>query len=588
MRRLPPTPGTLLCMSSFTLAACLGAASVQAAEPATACPGDNAGLSLPPGFCATVFAAGLGHTRHLAVAPDGSVYVNTWSGRYYHNAKPHDGGFVVALKDTTGAGKADKIERFGMTPENGGHGGTGIFLYGGKVFVEEADKIQSYTLGPGMLVPADKAVTVVSGMPLGGDHPMHPFIIDKTGEMYVDMGSATNACQEANRQPRSPGYQPCRELDSRGGTWLFDAKKTGQTFSVSARYATGIRNGEGFAFDSAGRLFVTQHGRDQLWENWPALYKQQQGAELPAEEVVALKKGGDYGWPECYYDQFQGKLVLAPEYGGDGGHKVGVCAGKTAPAAAFPGHWAPNDLMIYEGAMLPKAYKDAAFIAFHGSWNRAPAPQGGYNVVVQPMADGKPSGDWNVFADGFAGPSKQPGGAKHRPTGLAVGPHGEIYISDDVGGTIYRVTYQGSPDAPVASVPDSDTAQSASADAVPPEGIHPDAGKDAEALPTPPGASKQEVALGDRIFHGQKDNGTCMGCHGANGEGGSQGPTLTASKWLWSDGSLGGIEKTIAMGVPHPKQYNEPMPAKGGAELSATDTRAATAYVWAISHRGTR
>ena len=588
MRRLLPTASMLLRASSVTLAVCLVGGGAWAAEPAKACHGDNAGLSLPPGFCATIFADGLGHTRHLAVLPDGTVYANTWSGRYYHNAKPHDGGFIVALKDTTGSGKADKIERFGMTPGDGGHGGTGIALHDGKVYLEEADTIQSYALASGALAPTAKAVTVVSGLPLGGDHPMHPFIINRTGEMYVDVGSATNACQRANRQPNSPGYQPCRELETRAGTWLFDANKTGQVFSPSSRYATGIRNGEGFAHDAAGRLFVTQHGRDQLWENWPALYKQPQGAELPAEELVQLKRGGDYGWPECYYDQFQSKLVLAPEYGGDGGHKIGGCAEKTAPVAAFPGHWAPNDLMIYEGSMLPKAYKDAAFIAFHGSWNRAPAPQGGYNVVVQPMAGGKPHGKWMVFADGFAGPSKQPGRARHRPTGLAVGPQGAIYIADDVGGTIYRITYQGSPDAPVAAAPGSDTADSASANAVPPEGIHPDAGKEAEALPVPPGASRQEVALGDQIFHGQKDNGTCTGCHGTNGEGGSQGPNLTDAKWLWSDGSLTGIEKTIAMGVAHPKQYNEPMPAKGGAALSSADTKAVAAYVWAISHPAAR
>ena len=84
-------------------------------------------------------------------------------------------------------------------------------------------------------------------------------------------------------------------------------------------------------------MFVTQHGRDQLHTNWPDLYKPDQEATLPAEEVLLLKQGGDYGWPECYYDSFAQKLVLAPEYGGDGGKTLGVCANKLAPAAAFPG-----------------------------------------------------------------------------------------------------------------------------------------------------------------------------------------------------------------------------------------------------------
>ena len=550
-----------------------------------ACPGDNAGLTLPPGFCATVFADGIGHARHLAVSSDGTVYVNTWSGRYYHNAKPHDGGFLVALKDTKGTGKADMIERFGATPDNGGHGGTGIALYDGKVYAEEADRIDAYALAPGELAPKTKAVTVVSGMPLGGDHPMHPFIIDGKGDMFVDMGSATNACQEANRQPRSPGLTPCHELETRGGTWRFDARKTGQQFSPAQRFATGIRNGEGFGFDSAGRLFATQHGRDQLWANWPALYQMKQSVDLPAEEIVLLKQGGDYGWPECYYDQSQGKLVLAPEYGGDGGKKTGVCADKTGPVAAFPAHWAPNDLAVYEGGMLPAAYKDALFVAFHGSWNRAPAPQGGYNVVVQPMRDGKASGPWVTFADGFAGSVKEPGAAKHRPSGLAVGPDGAIYVADDIGGTIYKITYRGDATAGVSGAPATPSQSNGLADALPPEGMHPDAGREAAGLPTPAGASKADIVLGSRIFHGEEKQGTCTGCHGMNGQGGAQGPNLTDTAWLWSDGSLDGIANTITAGVPHPKQYNEAMPPMGGAELSPADVKAVAAYVWAISHK---
>jgi glucose/arabinose dehydrogenase len=155
-----------------------------------------------------------------------------------------------------------------------------------------------------------------------------------------------------------------------------------------------LRLGSGTArgFDSAGRIFATQHGRDQLAENWPRLYKPQQGANEPAEELVELKRRADYGWPECYFDDVQQKLVLAPEYGGDGGKAVGPCSQKQGPVAVFPAHWAPNDLLLYYGQQFPAAYRGGAFIAFHGSWNRAPFPQGGYNVVFQPLADGKSSG----------------------------------------------------------------------------------------------------------------------------------------------------------------------------------------------------
>ena len=102
-------------------------------------------------------------------------------------------------------------------------------------------------------------------------------------------------------------------------------------------------------------------------------YSARQGQDLPAEELVELRQGVDYGWPECYFDNAQKKLVLGPEHGGDGGKKIGVCAERQELVASFPAHWAPNDMKIYHGKTFPKAR--GAFIAFQG--NRAPGPQGG-------------------------------------------------------------------------------------------------------------------------------------------------------------------------------------------------------------------
>ena len=343
------------------------------------------------------------------VAPSGVVYVNTWSGIYYNSDPIPPGGFLVALKDTQNTGKADVVKRFGESKAEGAAGGTGIALYQGAIYAEVNDRIMRYALATNEIVPSGKGEIVVSGLPITGDHPMHPFIIDAKGNLFVDLGTATNACEEKNRVPNSPGRQPCTEKETRGGTWRYDANKTNQKFSAAERYASGIRNGEGFAIDADGRLFVTQHGRDQLAEDWQQFYKGQIGSNLPAEEIVRLEQGHDYGWPECYFDGFQKKLVLAPEYGGDGGKKVGVCATRTPPVAFFPAHWAPNDLLIASNLALPAVYRDGAFVAFHGSWNRAPAPQEGYNVVFQPMKDGKAAGKFIVFADGFAGPIKEPG-----------------------------------------------------------------------------------------------------------------------------------------------------------------------------------
>lgn len=563
----------------------LGKQPPKAAPAAEACTNDS-GLSLPAGFCATIFADDIGHARHMVVGADNVLYVNTWSGRYYGNKTPHAGGFLVALRDTNGSGKADVQERFGGTEQSGDHGGLGIALYKGAIYAETNDKIVRYAMSNGSIVPKGEAETVVAGLPLGGDHPMHPFTIDKEGNLFVDVATATNSCQMKNRTLHSPGIEPCRELETRGGVWRFDANKTDQKFSPAERYATGIRNAEGYAFDAEGRLFVTQHGRDQLHANWPEFYKPEEEATLPSEEVMLLKEGGDYGWPECYYDPFVQKLVLAPEYGGNG-KKVGVCAEKLEPAAAFPAHWAPNDLAHYDKEQFPARYRNGLFVAFHGSWDRAPYEQAGYDVVFQPMNGTHAAGNCEIFAYGFAGTKETPGGAAHRPSGLAVGPDGALYVSDDVRGTIYRITYGGGPfdESSLRACP-SATAEPVKAGeaARPPEGTHPNAGAEAN-LRVPEGATRALVAEGERIYRGQVGGAACTGCHGMNGEGSPLGPALNGKKWLWSDGSLTGIAKTITEGVSQPKEYRSPMPAKGGAQLTEEQVKAVAAYVWSLSHR---
>jgi len=418
------------------LVAVVAILSQAATNPPAAPPACSAGtgITLPPGFCATIFADNLGNARHLAVAPNGTVYVNTLGG------PSSASGFLVALRDTKGQGRADVVQRFGAGAPGGG---TGIAFYKGAIFAEMRDRILRYSLPAGAILPKGAPQVVVSGLPLGGDHPMHPFVISAQGTLYVDVASATNSCQLKNRVANSPGDKPCDELLTRAGIWRYDANKTGQRFSTAERFVKGLRNAEGLTFDSTGRLYATQHGRDQLYENWPSLYKPAQGQNLPGEEIVILRLGADYGWPECYFDLIQKKLVLAPEYGGDGGKLVSICAQMQAPLLSFPAHWAPNDMVIYNATQFPQSYRGGAFIAFHGSWNRAPGPQGGYFVAFLPLANGKVAGPAFGFADGFAGAVKEPGKAAFRPSGLAVGPDGALYISDDVHGRIWRVVYKG-------------------------------------------------------------------------------------------------------------------------------------------------
>jgi glucose/arabinose dehydrogenase len=545
-------------------------APVVAAPPT--CPGNNGGLTLAPGFCATIFADNLGHARHLAISPEGVVYVNTWSGMYYGFDKPPDGGFLLALQDKDGDGKAEVVERFGDGVPEKATGGTGIALYNGALYAEQNDYLLRFPLTAGNPVPQGKPEKVLTGLPQSGDHPMHPFVIDANGVITINSGSESNTCEKPARALGAKGQTPCPELPTRAGLWRYDANKTGQKFSPKERYITGLRNSGGQAYDAAGNLYAVQHGRDQLPEGFPKLYTMEAGHELPAEVLVQVKEGADYGWPTCYYDKGLGSLVLAPEYGGDG-KTVGACAEKSPPAAAFPAHWAPNDVAFYNGTQFPAEWRGGAFVAFHGSWNRAPGPQGGYAVVFQPFADGKAAGEYVVFADGFAGAEKAPGRAAHRPSGLAVGPDGALYVSDDVKGRIWRITHlgEGAPTAVAAAPVPTPVAVAntiALADLKPPEG-----------------KSIEDLALGERIFRGQAAGGNCTGCHGSDGGGTQIGANLTDATWLWSDGSVAGIKETVTKGVATAKQAIGAMPPLGAAPLTPADVDAVSAYVWAISHR---
>src|SRR5580693_6092264 len=159
-------------------------AETFAHKATTSCSGGGGGLTLPAGFCATIFADNIGHARQLVVAPNGVVYINTWSGRYYHNDVVPPTGFLVALKDSKGTGVADIQQRFGETLASGGHGGTGIALYDGFLYAESNDRIVRYALSADSLQPRGAAEVIVSGLPLSGDHPMHPFMIDRDGKLY--------------------------------------------------------------------------------------------------------------------------------------------------------------------------------------------------------------------------------------------------------------------------------------------------------------------------------------------------------------------------------------------------------------------
>lgn len=449
-RILPCAPALAIVIasacSSGEKSATVGADSTAAtaAAPAATCPDTSAGLTLPTGFCATIFADSVMNGRHAVVASNGDVYI-TVEGTAPSPEKQMSGAdkgtapySFAALRDTNHDGKADIVKHVGSL------GNTGIGLSNGYLYVDEGKRIVRYARPDSQLVPTAKAEVVVEGLPLSPGHRSRDFVIGSDGALYVNVGSATNSCQKKDRANESPGIDPCTELTTRAGIWRFAANKVNQRFSPSARYATGIRNAMGIAFGPDGKLYATQHGRDQLYGNWQKTFPDPKySADNPAEELLQVNQGDDFGWPYCYYAVDQKKLVDAPEYGGDG-KKTDRCANRKEPVAVFPGHWAPMSLLFYNGSNFPARYRNGAFIAFHGSWNRAPEPQEGYRIVFQPMNGSSASGNFETFANGFAGvPSAelQPGTARHRPVGLATGPDGALYVTDDMGGRVYRITY---------------------------------------------------------------------------------------------------------------------------------------------------
>ena len=394
------------------------------------CAADNAGLTLPSGFCALIVADSVGRARHLTVAPNGDVVVAI-SG-----TRDQPGG-VVVLRDRDGDGRADITERFA--------GGTGddVAFHGGFLYFATNGAVVRFPWRAGEMRPAGEPDTLVSDLPAVASHRAKSIAFGADGALYVNIGSPTNACQDPDRTKGTPGQSPCEALRTRAGIWRFAADRAGQKQADGRRYATGLRNTVALAFrPQDGKLYGAVHGRDQLADLWPEHFTAEQSAEKPAEEFVRLEDGADFGWPYCFFDPQTKQLVLAPEYGGDG-ETVGLCKDKRMPLIGFPGHWAPDGLHFYQGAQFPATYRGGAFIAFHGSWNRAPLPQQGYRVVFVPFRGDDPVGDWEVFADGFAGGQMDPRSAAHRPVGLAEGPDGSLYISDDSGGRIYRVIATG-------------------------------------------------------------------------------------------------------------------------------------------------
>lgn len=422
---------TFLLISFIVFASCTeqnSSSEETAGESGTV---QSASLTLPSGFEAKVVVDSVGAGRHLTIRENGDIYVRLRDTK--------NGGGIAALRDTDGDEKADQVEYFDDS------WGTGIQVYNNHLYISSVTSIFRYALGDD-LVPSTNRETIVGDLPEQRNHAAKPITFDGQGNVYVNVGAPSNACQETDRQPGSPAQDPCPWLERQGSVWRFsDSQLDQKQMEDGYKYSTGIRNMVALEWNqTAGALYGVQHGRDQLDTLFPDLYDSADNAELPAEEFFKFVDGGDFGWPFCYYDQIIGKKVLMPEYGGDR-ETVGRCADVEQPILGFPGHMAPNDLIFYDGDMFPSKYKNGAFVAFHGSWNRAPLPQKGYFVAFVPFENGLPSGDWEIFADDFGGDPGDvivsPRDAEFRPCGLAQGTDGSLYVVDSRIGRVWKISY---------------------------------------------------------------------------------------------------------------------------------------------------
>lgn len=520
---------------------------------------DNGGLFLPDGFAALVVADTVGPTRHIAVNDNGDIYAK------FRIATGTLGN--VALRDITGDGKADIIQRFGDYP-NDGPFATEMRIHDGYLYFSSELTVYRQKLTPPHLIPEGKPEVIVRDHHAQHWHNAKSLAFDDDGYLYMTFSAPTNVCEDwsttfGTSVVNVKGYYPCPELGSQAGIWRFKADRVGQAQRDGERFATGLRSVVALTWNPADeKLYAVVHGRDYLYGHAPQHYTPWMNAVLPAEEFVAIKKGDDFGWPYTYFDPFQNKRVLAPEYGGDGKRQAdGVTYAD--PLMGLPAHWAPNDLLFYTGDQFPSRYHQGAFVAFHGSTNRGPYPQGGYIVAFIPFQEGKPTGNWEVFADGFAGVDTiiNMSDARYRPMGLAQGPDGSLYISESRKGKIWRVMYRGDPNTFSESQLAAMEARRSRTYIKTPDEV-----TDNVSL------KKPIDAMGLYLTH-------CTGCHQDTGEGyGVRYPPIAKSDWVNGPAApviglmLAGLQGEIKV---NGSSYNEVMPSfafLSDAEVAALAT----------------
>ena len=368
-----------------------------------------ASLQAPPGFQTHVFAEGLTNPRHLALAPNGDVFV-----------AESRAGTIVVLRDTDADGTADERHTFATDLDRP----FGLAFREGWLYVGNNGAVVRFAYAPGQtrapgppervvhLPVSSDALDTDTAERLGIDvsrtrgfnHWTRNLAFSPDGrKMYVSVGSATNAMPGTDERRAA-----INEYDVDG--------------SAHRVFAGGLRNPVPLAFHpGTGVLWTAVHERDHL------------GDELAPDYVTSVREGGFYGWPYAYIGPNPEPIL--------NGARPDLVERTLVPDVLLPAHAAPMGLVFYTGEAFPEAYRGSAFVALHGSINRADLV--GYSVVRIPFRDGRPSGPPEDFLTGFIVRDDEVKEVWGRPVDVLVAADGSLLVADDAGGRVFRVGWGG-------------------------------------------------------------------------------------------------------------------------------------------------
>jgi glucose/arabinose dehydrogenase len=356
----------------------------------------RAGLKVPQGFEATLFATGLSSPRYLAVSPKGDVYVSESRANR-----------VTVLRDADGNGRADRravVAEHLSRPHGLAFGPPDPAAVKDTLYIADLDRIWKLPMIDGF--PRQGKPEPVSERGALGDAGGHwtrnIAIAPNSGDFMVAIGSRSNIAEEP--VPRAT----IQQIAADGGD--------------QSTFAAGLRNPVGIAFyPGTDRLFTVVNERDGM------------GDGLVPDYLTEVTKGSFYGWPYAY-------TGTNPQPG-FADKRPDLVAASLVPDVLFEAHSAPLGLAFYTGEAFPERYRGGAFVTLHGSWNRSDPT--GYKVVFVPFEDGEPLGWYETFASGWWQEGEDRAKVWGRPCGIAVMPGGSLLVSDDTGGDIWRIRYTG-------------------------------------------------------------------------------------------------------------------------------------------------